>query len=172
MQNARKISMVDLIQLLCLFPLRSSSASRAPIIPQSHIFLGKVLNKHNERRINGKTPAFRTLRFSLTMCNYQLRLMRRGFYPAFYSFVTNASISAPYIFANFGADNDYNDLVKNIVSLAGKIAVLKSADASSYLRSLHLEMSREVQIMPRTEAFSGCGHVPRSSERRAHQWID
>ncbi|KAJ5663789.1 PA domain-containing protein [Penicillium longicatenatum] len=69
-----------------------------------------------------------------------------GFYPAFYSFVTNATISAPYIFANFGADDDYEDLVKNNVSLEGKIAVLKSADASSYLQSLHLEMSREVQI--------------------------
>ncbi|KAJ5552950.1 PA domain-containing protein, partial [Penicillium frequentans] len=86
------------------------------------------------------------LRGSKILYEAPLNDSENGFYPAFYSFVTNSSISAPYIFANFGADDDYEDLAKTNVSLAGKIAVLKSADASSYLQSLHLEMSREVQI--------------------------
>ncbi|KAJ5088176.1 PA domain-containing protein [Penicillium angulare] len=69
-----------------------------------------------------------------------------GFPPAFYSFVSNANITASYVFANFGADEDYDDLMRNNISIAGKIAVLKSADASAYLQLRQLETSREVQV--------------------------
>lgn len=69
-----------------------------------------------------------------------------GFLPAFYSFSTNTNMTASYVFANFGSNEDYDDLAKNNVSVLGRIAVIKSADASAYLQLLGLETSREVQI--------------------------
>ncbi|KAJ6014013.1 PA domain-containing protein [Penicillium herquei] len=79
-----------------------------------------------------------------------------GFFPAFYSYATNTNITAPYVFANFGSDEDYDDLVEKGIDLVGNIAVLKSADASSYLKTLGLGKSREVQVRTAQErGFAG-----------------
>ncbi|KAI0197710.1 hypothetical protein F4808DRAFT_437885 [Astrocystis sublimbata] len=69
-----------------------------------------------------------------------------GFVPAYYGFSANANISAPYVFCNFGSDEDYGDLERLNISVAGKIAVVKSTNASPYLHSRHLEIFRGVQV--------------------------
>jgi N-acetylated-alpha-linked acidic dipeptidase len=54
--------------------------------------------------------------------------------PAWYGFSANGNITAPYVFANFGYEEDFEALVQANVSLTGKIAMLKIADVSPYLR--------------------------------------
>ena len=70
----------------------------------------------------------------------------QGFMPAYYGFSANGNITASYVFANLGADEDYEALVQANISLAGKIAVVKSADVSPYLHLHRLEMQRGKQI--------------------------
>jgi N-acetylated-alpha-linked acidic dipeptidase len=165
--NTHRLSMLDLILLLLSVPsaqyIRESSVyyTSTPHFPGQGLKQAQwTQNKWKDYGISDSQIVSYDVQLPAPTEHQRLALIRgsevlyeaplndseNGFYPAFYSFVTNATISAPYIFANFGADDDYEDLVKNNVSLEGKIAVLKSADASSYLQSLHLEKSREVQI--------------------------
>lgn len=167
MQSAGRFSMQDLIQLLLSVPSMQFIRESSVYYTSKPHFSGQGLEQAQwtqEKWKNYGISDSRLFSYNVQLpapTEHQRLALFRGseilyeaplndsdnvFYPAFYSFVTNASISAPYIFANFGADDDYEDLAKNNISLAGKIAVLKSADASSYLQSLHLEMSREVQI--------------------------
>ena len=167
MQNARNLSMLDLIHLLLSIPsvqfIRESSAyytSKPHFAGQGLEQAQWTQSKWKDYGISDSQLFSYDVQLPAPTERQRLALVRGlevlyeaplndsedGFYPAFYSFVTNASICAPYIFANFGADDDYEDLIKNNVSLSGKVAVLKSADASTHLKSLHLEMSREVQI--------------------------
>ncbi|KAI0887004.1 uncharacterized protein GGS22DRAFT_120384 [Annulohypoxylon maeteangense] len=69
-----------------------------------------------------------------------------GFVPAYYGFSANANISAPYVFCNFGSTQDYDDLKRLNISLAGRIAIVKSTNASPYLHSRHLEIFRGIQV--------------------------
>ncbi|KAJ5162500.1 PA domain-containing protein [Penicillium capsulatum] len=69
-----------------------------------------------------------------------------GFVPAFYAFGANGNITASYVFANFGSNEDYEALLRANVSLDGKIAVIKAADASPYLKLHGLEIRRGTQI--------------------------
>ncbi|KAI0871744.1 hypothetical protein GGS24DRAFT_44095 [Hypoxylon argillaceum] len=69
-----------------------------------------------------------------------------GFMPAYYGFSANANISAPYVFCNFGSVEDYDDLERLGISLAGKIAVVKSTNASPYLHARQLEIFRGIQV--------------------------
>ncbi|KAI1809587.1 hypothetical protein GGS20DRAFT_274332 [Poronia punctata] len=69
-----------------------------------------------------------------------------GFVPAYYGFSADGNITAPYVFCNFGADEDYDELERLNVSLAGKIAIIKSTNASPYLHARGLEIFRGVQV--------------------------
>lgn len=69
-----------------------------------------------------------------------------GFVPAFYAFGASGNITASYVFANFGSEEDYAALVQANVSLGGKIALVKAADASPYLHHHGLEIRRGTQI--------------------------
>lgn len=69
-----------------------------------------------------------------------------GFVPAFYAFGANGNVTASYVFANFGSEADYEALQTANVTLSGHIAVVKSADASPYLKLHGLEIRRGTQI--------------------------
>ncbi|KAJ5936414.1 PA domain-containing protein [Penicillium verhagenii] len=165
--NGPKLSLPDLIQLLLSVPSAEYIRESSAYYTSKPHFSGQGLEQAQWTQTQWKSygiadtqifsydahlPAptdhqrLALVRDSEVLYEAPLRDSENGFYPAFYSFVTNSNITAPYIFANFGADDDYQDLVSNNVSLEGKIAVLKSADASSYLQLHHLGMSREVQI--------------------------
>ncbi|KAJ5286869.1 hypothetical protein N7478_002555 [Penicillium angulare] len=71
------------------------------------------------------------LRGSEVLYEAPLKDNDHGFLPAFYSFVSNANITASYVFANFGADEDYDDLVENNIRVAqnwGLVGVLLYPD--------------------------------------------
>ncbi|KAI1313242.1 hypothetical protein F5Y03DRAFT_338501 [Xylaria venustula] len=81
-----------------------------------------------------------------------------GFVPAYYAFSANGNISAPYVFCNFGSVEDFDDLERLNITLTGKIAVVKSTNASPYLHSRHLEIFRGVQVA-NAEARGAVGMV-------------
>ncbi|KAI0142236.1 hypothetical protein GGR57DRAFT_495677 [Xylariaceae sp. FL1272] len=69
-----------------------------------------------------------------------------GFMPAYYGFSAKGDITASYVFCNFGTDEDYDDLERLNITLTGKIAVVKSTNASPYLQSRRMEIFRGVQV--------------------------
>jgi len=69
-----------------------------------------------------------------------------GFTPAYFGFSSNGNITASYVFANFGGEEDFEALARANVSLAGKIAILKIANVSPYLRERGINVFRGDQI--------------------------
>jgi N-acetylated-alpha-linked acidic dipeptidase len=69
-----------------------------------------------------------------------------GFMPAYFGFSANANITASYVFANFGRAEDFDALEQANVSLAGRIAVVKSANVAPYMLLHRLVVFRGEQI--------------------------
>ena len=71
---------------------------------------------------------------------------QQGFTPAYFGFSTNGNITASYVFANFGGEEDFEALTRANVSVAGRIAILKIGDVSPYLRERGINIFRGEQI--------------------------
>jgi N-acetylated-alpha-linked acidic dipeptidase len=69
-----------------------------------------------------------------------------SFLPAYIGFSTNGNISAAYVFCNFGSQEDFQDLRRANVDVAGKIGIIKLANASPYLSLRNLEVFRGEQL--------------------------
>jgi N-acetylated-alpha-linked acidic dipeptidase len=69
-----------------------------------------------------------------------------GFMPAYFGFSANANITASYVFANFGRAEDFDTLEQANVSLAGRIAVVKSTNVAPYMLLHRLVVFRGEQI--------------------------
>ncbi|KAM0514502.1 hypothetical protein ACHAPE_006797 [Trichoderma viride] len=69
-----------------------------------------------------------------------------SFLPAYLGFSANGNISASYVFCNFGSAEDFQDLKRANVNAAGKIGIIKLANASPYLRLRNLEVFRGEQL--------------------------
>lgn len=70
-----------------------------------------------------------------------------SFLPAYFGFSANGNISGSYVFCNFGSEEDFQDLERGSINVVGKIAIIKLATASPYLRFHHLEISRGAQLV-------------------------
>jgi N-acetylated-alpha-linked acidic dipeptidase len=69
-----------------------------------------------------------------------------SFLPAYLGFSANGNMSASYVFCNFGSAEDFQDLKRANVDAAGKIGIIKLANASPYLRLRNLEVFRGEQL--------------------------
>ncbi|KAH8125014.1 hypothetical protein LI328DRAFT_167869 [Trichoderma asperelloides] len=69
-----------------------------------------------------------------------------SFLPAYLGFSTNGNISGSYVFCNFASEEDFQDLERANVDVAGKIGIIKLANGSPYLRAKHLEVFRGAQV--------------------------
>jgi N-acetylated-alpha-linked acidic dipeptidase len=69
-----------------------------------------------------------------------------SFAPAYYGFSANGNITASYVYTNFGYDDDFEALLQANISLVGKIAVVKTANVSPYLRERGINIFRGLQI--------------------------
>ena len=68
------------------------------------------------------------------------------FAPAYHGFSASGNVTAPYVFANFGAKEDFQALVQANVSLKGKIAIVKAAQLSQYVEQHNFTMFRGEQV--------------------------
>ncbi|KAI0123698.1 hypothetical protein BJ170DRAFT_586482 [Xylariales sp. AK1849] len=68
-----------------------------------------------------------------------------NFIPAYFGFSANTNISGSYVFCNFGSEEDFEDLARANISVAGKIGIVKLGNVSPYLRSQGLEIFRGSQ---------------------------
>ncbi|KAE8370125.1 hypothetical protein BDV27DRAFT_140790 [Aspergillus caelatus] len=68
-----------------------------------------------------------------------------SFIPAFFSGAGVGNVTAQYIFANYGTQEDYDDLVRANVNITGKIAVVKSTYESAVLKKYNLPYHRTKQ---------------------------
>jgi N-acetylated-alpha-linked acidic dipeptidase len=68
------------------------------------------------------------------------------FAPAFHAFSAPGNVTASYVFANFGTQEDYETLMCSGISLEGKIAIVKSAQVTLYVQKNEMSVSRFNQI--------------------------
>jgi N-acetylated-alpha-linked acidic dipeptidase len=68
------------------------------------------------------------------------------FAPGYHGFSASGNVTAPYVFANFGAKEDFQTLVQANVSLEGKIAIVKAAQLSQYVEQHNFTMFRGEQV--------------------------
>ncbi|GFG18392.1 hypothetical protein IFM5058_09002 [Aspergillus udagawae] len=68
------------------------------------------------------------------------------FAPAFHAFSAPGNVTASYVFANFGTQEDYETLMRSGISLEGKIAIVKSAQVTPYVQKNEMSVSRFNQI--------------------------
>ncbi|OGM39370.1 glutamate carboxypeptidase [Aspergillus bombycis] len=67
------------------------------------------------------------------------------FIPAFFACAGEGNITAQYIFANYGTQEDYDDLVSANINITGKIALVKSTYESAVLKKYNLPYHRANQ---------------------------
>ncbi|KNG81740.1 glutamate carboxypeptidase [Aspergillus nomiae NRRL 13137] len=67
------------------------------------------------------------------------------FIPAFFGCAGEGNVTAQYIFANFGTQEDYDDLVGAGINITGKIALVKSTYESAVLKKYNLPYHRATQ---------------------------
>ncbi|KAJ4148458.1 hypothetical protein LMH87_002925 [Akanthomyces muscarius] len=68
------------------------------------------------------------------------------FAPAYFGFSPNANITAGFVYCNFGSQEDFDEIARANISVAGKIGILKLGNASPTLRANGLEIFRGIQI--------------------------
>lgn len=68
------------------------------------------------------------------------------FASGYHGFSASGNVTAPYVFANFGAKEDFQALVQANVSLEGKIAIVKAAQLSQYVEQHNFTMFRGEQV--------------------------
>lgn len=68
------------------------------------------------------------------------------FTPAYFGFSPNANITAGFVYCNFGSQEDFDEIKRQNVSVAGKIGILKLGNASPTLHANGLEIFRGIQI--------------------------
>ncbi|KAJ5950030.1 hypothetical protein N7454_001614 [Penicillium verhagenii] len=68
------------------------------------------------------------------------------FAPAYHAYSPSGNVTAPYVFGNFGAVEDFQELIKANVSLTGKIAIIKGAKVSQYAEQKNLSIFRGQQV--------------------------
>ncbi|KAE8390699.1 hypothetical protein BDV23DRAFT_172155 [Aspergillus alliaceus] len=68
------------------------------------------------------------------------------FLPAIFTGAGVGNMTAQYVYANFGLQQDYEDLLRANVDLEGKIALVKSTFASSFLMQRNLSAHRSSQV--------------------------
>lgn len=68
------------------------------------------------------------------------------FVPAYFGFSGNGNISGSYVFCNFGSPEDFEDLNRRNVSLAGNIGIIKLGTATPYVREKGLSMFRTLAV--------------------------
>ena len=68
------------------------------------------------------------------------------FCPAFFGASVDGNVTAPYVFANFGAEEDYQALIQANVSFEGKIGIIKAVQISPYLALHNLSEFRGAQM--------------------------
>ena len=71
---------------------------------------------------------------------------KEPFCPAFFGASTDGNVTAPYVFANFGAEEDYQALIQANVSFEGKIGIIKAVQISPYLALHNLSEFRGAQM--------------------------
>lgn len=68
------------------------------------------------------------------------------FIPAYFGFSGNGNVSGSYVFCNFGSPEDFEDLNRRNVSLAGNIGIIKLGTATPYVREKGLSMFRTLSV--------------------------
>lgn len=68
------------------------------------------------------------------------------FVPAMHAWSGTGNVTAPFVFANFGDKQDFDDLRAANVTLEGKIAIVKVAQVSPYYHEHQLEVFRGFPI--------------------------
>lgn len=71
---------------------------------------------------------------------------KQPFIPAFHAFSAPGNVTASYVFANFGMKEDLETLVHAGISLKGKIAIMKTAQVTPYVKKNHMDVFRGAQI--------------------------
>lgn len=76
----------------------------------------------------------------------------KPFIPAFFAWSAKGNVTAEYVYANFGLDQDYEDLARAGISVEGKIVIIKLTFNSPLLERLNATASRFTQIASSTKA--------------------
>lgn len=76
----------------------------------------------------------------------------RPFIPAFFAWSPKGNVTAEYVYANFGLDQDYEELLQRGISVKGKIVIIKLTFNSPLLERLNATASRFNQILSATKA--------------------
>ncbi|THC93383.1 hypothetical protein EYZ11_007140 [Aspergillus tanneri] len=76
----------------------------------------------------------------------------RPFIPAFFAWSARGNVTAEYVYANFGLDQDYEDLARAGINVEGKIVIIKLTFNSPLLERLNATASRFTQIASATKA--------------------
>lgn len=64
--------------------------------------------------------------------------------PTFHSYSANGNVTAPFVYANFGTYDDFEELLQANVSLAGKIAIIKYG---GIFRGLKVKRAQELDMV-------------------------
>ncbi|KAM3479483.1 hypothetical protein MY5147_001678 [Beauveria neobassiana] len=69
-----------------------------------------------------------------------------SFAPAYFGFSANTNITARFVYCNFGSQQDFDEIARSGISVAGKIGILKLANASPTLQAKGLDIFRGIQL--------------------------